>query len=89
MNDRREFLAAGAAALGLAAASSVRAAEADLFPIVETTEGKVRGLASGGITVFKGLRYGADTGGANRFRPPQPLQPWTGVRDALDYGNIA
>jgi para-nitrobenzyl esterase len=89
MNDRREFLAAGAAALGLAAASSVRAAEADLFPIVETAEGKVRGLASGGITVFKGLRYGADTGGANRFRPPQPVQPWTGVRDALDYGNIA
>jgi para-nitrobenzyl esterase len=88
-SDRRQFLAAGGAALGLAAAGSVRAAEADLFPIVETAEGKLRGLASGGVSVFKGIRYGADSSGANRFRPPQPVQPWSGVRDALDYGNIS
>ncbi|MDZ4375660.1 MAG: carboxylesterase family protein [Phenylobacterium sp.] len=35
------------------------------------------------------MAYGASTAGANRFRAPQPLTPWTGVRDALDYGNIA
>ncbi|MDO8380427.1 carboxylesterase/lipase family protein [Phenylobacterium sp.] len=63
--------------------------EAKLFPIVETAEGRVRGLRSGRIAVFKGLRYGADTSGANRFAPPQPVEPWAGVRDALDYGNIA
>lgn len=68
---------------------SLAAGEARLFPIVETTDGKVRGLRSGRIAVFKGLRYGADTSGANRFRPPQPVEPWAGVRDALDYGNIA
>lgn len=44
---------------------------------------------SGGVAVFKGLRYGASTAGANRFRPPQPVTPWRSVRDALDYGNIA
>ena len=88
-SDRRQFLAAGGAALGLAAASPVWSAEADLFPIVETAEGKLRGLASGGISVFKGVRYGADSAGANRFRPPQPVAPWSGVRDALDYGNIS
>lgn len=87
--DRRSFIAAGGAALGLAAAGPVRAAEDRLFPIVETAEGKVRGVSSGGIAVFKGLRYGADSSGANRFLPPQPVQPWSGVRDAFDYGNIA
>jgi para-nitrobenzyl esterase len=46
----------------------------------------VRGAAGDGVQVFKGLRYGADTGGAGRFMPPQPPQPWTGVADALAYG---
>ena len=64
---------------------SLAAGEAKLFPVVETAEGKVRGLRSGRIAVFKGLRYGADTSGANRFRAPQPVHPWAGVRDALDY----
>ncbi|MGH6971227.1 MAG: carboxylesterase/lipase family protein [Caulobacteraceae bacterium] len=67
----------------------IRAVEAALFPIVETAEGRVRGVTSGGVAVFKGLRYAADTSGANRFRPPQPLPPWAGVRDAFTYGQIA
>lgn len=88
MIDRRAVLSAGGL-LAAAWARPGRAAEADLFPIVETADGKVRGLMSGGVQVFRGLRYGADTGGANRFRPPQPVKSWTGVRDALDYGNVA
>lgn len=86
--DRRHVLTAGGAALSLAAGPA-RSQEAKLFPVVETADGKVRGLRSGRISVFKGLRYGADTSGANRFLPPQPVKPWAGVRDALDYGNIA
>ena len=60
-----------------------------MFPVVETADGKVRGIVSGGISVFKGLRYGADTSGRNRFMPPQPVKKWAGVRDHFDYGNIA
>ncbi|MFY8141221.1 MAG: carboxylesterase family protein, partial [Caulobacter sp.] len=55
-------------------------------PVVATTNGKVRGYVQDGVSVFKGLRYGADTGGARRFMPPVRPQPWTEVKDALAYG---
>ena len=56
-----------------------------LSPVVEIASGKVRGASSGGIHSFKGIPYAASTDGANRFRPPQPVEPWAGVRDALAY----
>ena len=85
--DRRSVIAGCGATL--AWATPARAATTDLFPIVETANGKLRGLVSGGIKVFKGVSYGADTSGANRFRPPQPPGKWAGVRDALDYGKVS
>jgi para-nitrobenzyl esterase len=56
-------------------------------PIVETASGKLRGsiAGGGGIHAFKGIPYGAPTGGANRFMLPQMPAPWAGVREALDY----
>jgi para-nitrobenzyl esterase len=63
--------------------------EDEIFSVVETSNGRLRGLVSGGIRVFKGVHYGADTSGANRFMPPRPVAKWSGVRDATDYGNYA
>jgi len=56
--------------------------------VVRTRSGLVRGYAEAGVSVFKGIAYGADTGVA-RFQPPRPAPPWDGIRDALAYGPSA
>jgi carboxylesterase type B len=54
--------------------------------VVNTRPGKVRGSVADGVHTFKGIPYAAAPFGANRLRPPQPVAPWSGVRDALTYG---
>jgi para-nitrobenzyl esterase len=56
---------------------------------VETTAGRVRGYIDTRINSFRGIPYAASTAGANRFLPPQKLQPWTGVREAIELGHRA
>ena len=58
-------------------------------PMVEVASGKLRGAVVDGVSAFRGLPYGASTAGANRFLPPRPVAPWSGVRDALDYAGQA
>jgi para-nitrobenzyl esterase len=54
--------------------------------IVKTERGKLRGSVVDGVHAFKGIPYAAPPFGAHRFRPPQPVAPWKGVRDALAFG---
>ena len=54
--------------------------------VVRTRQGAVRGKMVEGIAVFKGIAYAAAPFGSRRFRPPQAIEAWEGVRDALEFG---
>ena len=55
-------------------------------PVVEIGSGRIRGAIQDGVRVFRGIPYGADTSGSNRFLPARAPQPWTGVRDTAAFG---
>ncbi len=79
--DRREFLAAAAIA------SSMLGRGATTEPlVVRTSKGKLRGIEENDVVAFKGVPYAGPSDGANRFKPPTNLEPWTGIRDATQYG---
>ncbi len=57
--------------------------------VVETSNGKVRGYERRGVIKFKGIPFAAPPIGDLRFKPPAPIEPWSGVRDTLEYSPIA
>ena len=54
--------------------------------VAKTQYGKVRGFLDGGVFTFKGIPYGQDTSGENRWLPAKPPKPWDGEYPALIYG---
>jgi len=58
-------------------------------PVVRLKSGLVRGLGLDGVAQFRGVPYGAPTGGLNRFRPPRAVRPWAGVREAGSWGSMS
>lgn len=85
--NRRRFLQLSSVAGLLVPTASVLGQSN--YVVAETTFGRVRGLRADGVNIFKGIPYGADTGGRNRFMPPQNPVSWTGIKDTFDYGPAA
>ena len=60
-------------------------------PTVTISTGQFSGLyeAAGQVAVFKGVPYARPPVGDLRWKPPQPVQPWEGVRKAGKYSPTA
>ncbi|WNV88032.1 carboxylesterase/lipase family protein [Umezawaea sp. Da 62-37] len=54
--------------------------------IVTVRGGALEGRTANGVMSFLGVPYAAAPFGANRMRPPQPVEPWSGTRAATEYG---
>ena len=61
----------------------------DDIAIADTAYGKVKGFILRGITQFRGIPYGADTSGKNRFMPPQKPESWDDIKPTVWWGNTA
>jgi para-nitrobenzyl esterase len=57
--------------------------------VVATLKGKVRGTEERGVYVFRGIPFARPPVGDLRFQPPQPAEPWSGIRDASRFGPAA
>jgi len=71
-------------------AESLRLDTESSTQVVNTTNGPIRGrIESGGLQVFKGVRYGAPPVGELRFKQPRKPVPWTALAEAYQYSNRA
>ena len=69
------------AVVTLAACSAVAASDE-----VRIDTGKLKGVTAEGVTSYKGIPYAEPPVGDLRWRPPQPVKLWAGVRLASEYG---
>jgi para-nitrobenzyl esterase len=56
---------------------------------VNTRDGLLRGTTDGPVQVWRGIPFAKPPVGPLRFRPPEPVEAWDGVRDAAQFGPIA
>jgi para-nitrobenzyl esterase len=61
---------------------------AEVPALAHTTFGDLRGTVEGGIAVWRGVPYAQQPVGQRRFAGPEPLLPWTGVRDAVEHAPL-
>ena len=57
--------------------------------VAHTSFGALRGDAGEDVAVFRGVPYAAAPTGERRWRPPQTMTSWAGVREATVFGAIA
>ena len=79
----------GALALFVSASDSIDEDEVETDLVIQTTSGTIQGAYSSvapEIRAFKGIPFAAPPVGELRWRNPQSLPAWEGVRDATEFG---
>ncbi|XP_044580584.1 esterase FE4-like isoform X1 [Cotesia glomerata] len=56
-------------------------------PIIKVLSGQLQGVKENNFFAFRGIPYAAPPIGELRFRDPEPVEPWSGVRDATEFGD--
>jgi len=56
--------------------------------LVRIDSGELQGVIEDGVAIFRGIPYAQPPVGELRWRPPQPVVPWEGVRDASQFGHV-
>jgi para-nitrobenzyl esterase len=69
-------------------AFAVSATAQTAAPVVIIDSGKLAGHEEGGMVRFLGIPYAAPPVGDLRWRSPQPVKPWDGVRPATEFGPV-
>lgn len=59
--------------------------EESRMKIVDTKNGRLEGISMNGYTIFKGIPYAKPPIGDLRWKAPQPIEPWEGVRKAEHF----
>jgi len=61
------------------------------MPVLTVTGGQIQGVPSNlpGVVIYKGIPYAAPPVGELRWKAPQPVEPWEGVRRCDTFGPIA
>ena len=64
--------------------------KADPNPVLDVEGGQIQGVVlNSDVTVYRGIPYAAAPTGENRFKAPQPVVPWEGVKVMDTFGAIA
>ncbi len=66
--------------------------ETDSNPVLTIEGGLIQGVIAGdtpGVTIYKNIPFAAPPVGINRWREPQPVLPWEGLKMADQFGNAA
>jgi para-nitrobenzyl esterase len=84
--DRLRSLLLPCALAALAAIGVGAAAFSQAPSLVRVDGGELHGVVADGVVSFKGIPFAAPPTGELRWRPPQPAQQWTGVRQAVEFG---
>src|SRR5262249_46253239 len=79
---RNKLLCVLASAVFFVAAQSARAQTPTPIPTAKVTGGDVQGVVNGNVASFKGIPFAAPPVGELRWKSPQPVKAWSGVKTA-------